>query len=92
MAEAKAKKTDAERLAALKQREAALKAKIARIENKAKTEDRKRDTRRKIIVGGAVMAHARHDADFRRLLQEVLKEVVTKDADKEVIKDFLNVG
>jgi len=85
----KPKKTDADRLAALKQKEAALKARIAKLENKAKAQDRKRDTRRKIIIGGAVMAHAKHDKAFGAALRQALQAAVTKDADREVIKDFL---
>ena len=89
MTGAKVKKTDADRLAALKQKEAALKERIAKIENKAKAADRKRDTRRKIIIGGAVMAHAKHDKAFGAALRQALQAAVTKDADREVIKDFL---
>ena len=89
MTGAKVKKTDADRLAALKQKEAALKARIAKLENKAKAQDRKRDTRRKIIIGGAVMAHTKHDKAFGAALRQALQAAVTKDADREVIKDFL---
>ena len=89
MTGAKVKKTDADRLTALKQKEAALKERIAKIENKAKAADRKRDTRRKIIIGGAVMAHAKHDQAFGAALRQALQAAVTKDADREVIKDFL---
>jgi hypothetical protein len=86
---ARTKKTDAERLALLKQKETELKARIAKIENKAKAEDRKRDARRKIIIGGAVMAHAKHDKAFGAALKQALQAAVTKEADREVIKDFL---
>ena len=85
----KPKKSDADRLAALKQREAELKAKIAAIENKAKTAERKLDTRRKIIVGGAVMAHAKFDPDFGAALRQALLAAVTKEKDRDVIKDLL---
>lgn len=83
------KKTDAERLEALKQQEAALKAKIARIETKTKDQERKRDTRRKIIIGSAVMAHAKIDKPFADRLGQILQVAVLRDTDKELIKDFL---
>ena len=83
------KKTDAERLAAYKQQEAALKAKIARIETKTKDQERKTDTRRKIIIGSAVMAHAKIDKPFSDRLGEILKVAVIRDTDRELIKDFL---
>lgn len=83
------KKTDAEKLAELKQKEAALKAQIAKFETKAKDEERKKDTRRKIIIGAAVMAHAKIHQDFAYKLSQVLMAAVTKDTDRELIKDFL---
>lgn len=89
MTDTKKKKTDAERLAALKQREAALKAQIARIETKAKTQARKTDTRRKIIVGAAVMAHAKLQPDFADKLRQALKAAVTKESDRELIRDLI---
>jgi hypothetical protein len=76
-------------LALLKQREARLKGEIARLQNRAKQEGRKKDTRRKIILGAAVMAHARLEPEFARQLAKVLHVAVTKDADKELVKDFL---
>ncbi len=92
MAEAKTskpKKTAEERLAALRQREAAIKADIARIENKAKTENRRLDTRRKIIVGAAVLAHAQQQPAFAEALRGALRAAVTKDADRALIADLL---
>lgn len=83
------KKTDAEKLAALKQQEAALKAKIARIETKTKDQERKLDTRRKIIIGSAVMAHVKIDKPFADRLGQILQVAVIRDTDKELIKDFL---
>jgi hypothetical protein len=84
-AKAKAKKTDAERLALLRQKEAALKARIARIENKAKTEDRKRDTRRKIIIGGAVLADAALHPETAQFMDDVLARAVIAPRDKEFL-------
>jgi hypothetical protein len=76
-------------LAVLKKKEQQLKAKIAEIEAKEKTEERKRDTRRKIIVGGAVLAHAALHPAFAEELKGVLKLAVTRDRDRDTIKDFV---
>ena len=85
----KKKKTDAEKLAALKQQEAQLKARIARLEAKEKTEEHKKDTRRKIIIGAAVMAHAALEPIFAAELRCILKQAVTRESDRDTIKDFL---
>lgn len=84
----KPKKTDAERLAALKQQEAAIKQKIAQLAEKQKSADRKLDARRKIIVGAAAIAHAKLHPEFALELQKALKAVVTKDTDRELLKDL----
>ena len=85
----KPKLTDAERLAALKQKKAALESQIAKLTAKEKAEERKLDARRKIIVGGAVMAHAKIDAAFGHALRQVLKAAVTREADRDIIRDLI---
>lgn len=87
MSQSKQKKSDEKRLAALKQKEAQLNAQIARLQKKAKIEARKKDTRRKIIVGAAVLAHAKLHPDFAKQLSAVLKVAVTKDTDNELIRE-----
>jgi hypothetical protein len=82
---AKAKKTDAERLALLKQKEAELKAKIARIENKGKAQERKAETRMKIIIGGAVLADAALHPETAQFMDDVLARAVIAPRDKEFL-------
>jgi peptidoglycan/LPS O-acetylase OafA/YrhL len=53
------------------------------------TEERKRDARRKIIVGAAALAHAEVDPGFRAALRMALRAAVTRDIDKAVIPDLL---
>jgi len=79
----------ADRIADKKKREEQLRAEVAQLEARRKTEERKRDTRRKIVVGGAVLAHAEHDPAFRNHLQEALRKGVTRDIDKVVVADLL---
>ena len=46
---------------------------------------RKIDTRRKIVVGGAVMSAARKDDRFRGLLFEALNATVTTPRDRAIL-------
>jgi len=92
VAEAKAARprlTKAERLEALKKRQDQLKAQIALLETENKTAERKRDARRKIIVGGAVLAHAELHPAFAAELRAALQAAVTRDKDKAVIRDLI---
>lgn len=81
----KPKKSDAEKLAELKQKEAALKAKIARIEQKAKDQERKDDTRFKIIVGGALLADSEIYQESAQFMEKILARAVTVERDKEFL-------
>ena len=54
-----------------------------------KDSDRKLDTRRKIIVGGAILAHAELHPAFADQLAVLLNLVVTRDIDRGVIADLL---
>ena len=83
------KPTKTDKLAALKQKEQQLKAKIAALEARQKTADRKKDARRKIVVGGAVLAHAALHPAFADELKAILKVAVTRDSDRETIGDIL---
>lgn len=85
----KAKPSKADRLEALKQKQEQLKAKIAALEAKEKAADRKKDARRKIIIGGAVLAHAALDPAFAVELKAILKKAVTRERDLETIRDIL---
>lgn len=78
-----------ELLEARRRRADELKAQIARLENRKKTEDRRRDVRRKIIVGAAVLAHAEADASFRESLQAALRKSVTRESDLAAIADLV---
>ena len=81
--------TQSQRLDSLKHKQQQLKAKITALEAKSKAAARKLDARRKIIVGGAVLAHAALHPAFAVELKSVLKAAVTRDSDKDTIKDLL---
>ncbi len=54
-------------------------------QNRAQFQDRKQETRRKIIVGGAVLAEARTNPKFGTELFEVLSRRVTDERDRRLI-------
>ena len=66
-----------------------LEAQLAALDAQQKTRDRKRDTRRKILVGAAALAHGELNPSFRLALRAALREAVTRDHDKAVIADLL---
>ncbi|MDD2800027.1 MAG: hypothetical protein PHE96_01100 [Methylococcales bacterium] len=86
------KKSKAEQLEALRKQEAALKARMQSLQASVNEEQRKLDTRRKIVFGGALMAHASHNAQFAALVRSALNAALTKEADRELLKDWLTVA
>lgn len=69
------------RRAAAEQRLARSQQALARLN----VDQRKIDTRRKIILGGAVIAAARRDSDFRARLRDVLDATVTVPRDRALL-------
>jgi hypothetical protein len=85
----KVRKTADERIEELRRKREQLDVRMAKLAAKQKSEARKRDARRKIIVGAAVLAHAEQDRFFRSALRDVLRAAVTRDIDRAVITDLL---
>lgn len=73
----------------LEKQRAQIEARLKALDAKDKTEQRKRDARRKIIVGGAVLAHAAQHPAFADVLRGVLNAAVTREIDRKVITDLL---
>lgn len=84
-----AKKSPSERIAQLEERKKQLEAKLASLNARERAGERKRETRRKIIVGGAVLAQAQHDPAFAALLREVLDKTVQRPTERAAIADLL---
>ena len=78
-----------ERIARIKQQREALAQRLNALEQKAASEARKRDTRRKIIVGGAIIAQMEKMPDFAHLVRTVLNASVGRQNDREAIADLL---
>lgn len=85
-------KDAAKRIAELKAQRDKISDRLRVAESKARTQDRKLDARRKIVVGAAVIAHMEHDASFAQLMSGLLKRLVTRPADIAVIEGLLPQG
>lgn len=81
--------TKADRIAALERQKAEITAKLKNLSAQEATRKRKEDTRRKIIIGAAVLAHAEIDSAFGRQLRAVLGKSVTRPIDRKVLADLL---
>jgi hypothetical protein len=69
---------------------AQLRAKADRIEALEAERRRKFETRQLIIIGGAMVAEARTNAEFGKQLREVLKTRVTRPVDVQVMQAWLS--
>lgn len=58
-------------------------------EARAAADARRLDTRRKVVIGGALMALAEHDADFARLVT-IIKSTLKRPADRKLFEDLSN--
>lgn len=65
-------------------------ARIAALKARQRTVSRKQDNHRKIIVGGACMAHIKIDPQFRKALFEALNAAVTDKKQRAAIPDLLD--
>ena len=65
-------------------------ARIAALKARQRTVSRKVDTHRKIIVGGACMAHTKIDPQFRKALIAALNAAVTDKKHRTAIPDLLD--
>jgi len=81
--------TLSDQIAAVIARKATLDVRLNRLEARAKQEDRKRDTRRKIVVGAAVLAALDKDPELDRAVRRLLAVYVLRENDRDVIADLL---
>lgn len=65
-----------------------LAAKLAALDARDKAEDRRKDTRRKILIGGAILAAYRHGDFPRDRLTALLDDALVADRDRDLF-DFL---
>lgn len=81
----------ADRIAILKDKREKLAHRLAKLEASEKSKARKHDTRRKIIVGGAVLVHMERDADFAASIRSLLRVSVGRIRDRQTIADLLPI-
>lgn len=84
--------TAASRLEKLKQRKAKLEAEIAKAEATEKKAARANDTRRKILIGAAMLAEMEAEPSFRDGVRRILDRRLTQDRDRELLADLLGNG
>lgn len=71
-----------EMIADLKDRERQIQARIKALEAKGAAEDRKKDTRKKILIGGAVLAKVkRGDWPYQQMV-DLVDDALTSDRDR----------
>ena len=70
-----------DKLNKLKEQKEKLKAKIQRMESSQKAMEKKRDTRRKILVGSYILKKADNENSFEELKKD-LDTFLTRDADR----------
>ena len=80
----------AARLESLRKRKAQLERRIADAESEAKIVARKLDARRKIVVGGAVLAAIADSPGLAAMVKTVLAQRVTRALDRAAVADLLD--
>ena len=83
------RRTTSERMRILEERMRQIEAQLHALSAREREVERKRDARRKIIVGAAVLAHAELDPNFADMLREILAAAVQRPADRQTIADLL---
>ena len=73
-----------DQIVALEDKRRKLDAQLARLHAAGRTEARKRDTRRKILAGAAVLNQAEENEADRTRLWKLLDQVLVKDRDREL--------
>jgi len=75
-----------DKLAALRKREAELKARIAQEEAKAKAQARKDDTRLKVLIGAAFVSDIDRNPETRAGVVAVLERAIVAPKDRAFLK------
>lgn len=83
-----ARKTVEEQKAELEKRKKQLENRIKALEAKQVMQDRKDDTRRKILAGAIVLHHAKLKPDFKKWLASELNRALEKPHDRALFEDW----
>lgn len=71
-----------EKIAELEEKRSQIEAQIQRHKARLRIEERKRETRRKIIAGALALEHASLNPAFGAQLKKLLQEHVTREGDR----------
>lgn len=82
------RKTLHDRIVEEKKRQEESRAALADLKARARLLDRKLDTRRKIIMGAAVQAHAKLNSRFRKELRKAVLAAISRPQDRAVLPEF----
>lgn len=77
-------KTTQDKLAELLEKESQLKAQIQALKQREAEAERKKDARRKILIGGAVLAKVKRGEWHMNQLQDLLNSELKADRDREL--------
>ncbi len=75
-----------ERMDALRQRKAKLEEQLAALEAREKAKERKDDTRLKVLIGAAMLAHAKINPSAVATLKKLLHKAITAPRDREFLR------
>jgi len=78
------RKTPEEKLDELETKQNQLKARIQKQRAVVRSQERKKDTRRKIIAGALALEHMQYDKGFRAAMERLLQEHVTGPKEREL--------
>ena len=83
------RKSPEDQLNDLKKKREKLNDRIDRLSSAKRARDRKKDTRRKIIIGGIMQRVAEKNRKFREWLHKEIEKHVKTDRDRELFADIL---
>lgn len=78
------RKTPEEKLDELEKKKSQIDARIQKTRAQVRGQERKKDTRRKIIAGALALEHMAHDPHFRETMGRLLQENVTRAEDRKL--------
>jgi predicted nuclease with TOPRIM domain len=80
------KAKEADRLEALKKRKAQLEQQIKNLEQKNAAQQRKDETRIKVLIGAAFVADTLKHPEIKDLIKTVVNRGIQRDKDREILK------
>jgi hypothetical protein len=84
------RKTTEELIAEEEKKGELAKARMSELKARQRSENRKRDTHRKIVAGATLMAHVKIDPRVRKAVQDAFNKAVTNPKHRAVIPDLLD--